>query len=169
MVLLAKYRILQSSAGHHRIAHVCGVAFAQQANRDCTFRFGGRTVLDCLSWDSHQSLANDRSLPLQPLGSSLGAEYAGFSGHRDAFSSPGYFDVHGLVILGFSRQSSCGHRISLGTRIILGHLFSEMPTGLSALRHRVCRSPISHRKMRYPFSTPYSLISTANRMASIHA
>jgi hypothetical protein len=54
-----------------------------------------------------------------------------------------------LVILGFSRQSSCGHRISLGTRIILGHLFSEMPTGLSAFRHRVCRSPINHRKMRY--------------------
>src|ERR1035437_7247756 len=120
MVLLAKYSILQSSAGHHRIAHVYGVAFAQQANRDCTFHFGGRTVLEWLSWDSHQSLANDRSLPLQPLGSSLGAEYAGFSGRRDAFSSPGNFDVHGLVILGFSRQSSCEHRISLGTRIILG-------------------------------------------------
>ena len=169
MVLLAKYRILQSSAGHHRTAHVCGVAFAQQANRDCTFRFGCRTVFDGLSWDSHQSLAHDRSLPLQPLGSSLGAEYAGFSGRRDAFSSPGNFDVHGLVILGFSRQSSCGHRISLGTRIILGHLFSEMPTGLSAFRHRVCRSPINHRKMRYRFSTPYSLISSANRTASIHA
>src|ERR1019366_648830 len=30
----------------------------------------------------------------------------------------------------FSRQSSCGDRISLGTRIILGHLFSGMATGL---------------------------------------